>query len=115
MDKMLAYCGINCTECPALIATQKDDDDERKKVAEQWSSQFHADIKAEDINCDGCLVDSGRLFGHCLECEIRACCRDKNLENCAYCDDYACEKLKAILDYVPDAKKRLDEIRNNLS
>lgn len=26
MDKMIAFCGLTCTECPAFIATQKDDD-----------------------------------------------------------------------------------------
>ncbi|KUK85723.1 MAG: Uncharacterized protein XE03_1923 [candidate division TA06 bacterium 34_109] len=31
MDKMIAFCGLICTECPAFIATQKNDDIERKK------------------------------------------------------------------------------------
>ncbi|MCK4571680.1 DUF3795 domain-containing protein, partial [candidate division WOR-3 bacterium] len=47
MDKMIAYCGIICTECPAFLATQKDDDEERKKVAEMWSTDEH-NIKLED-------------------------------------------------------------------
>jgi len=34
MNKMIAFCGLTCTECPAFIATRKDDDGERKKVAE---------------------------------------------------------------------------------
>jgi len=34
MNKMIAFCGLNCTECPAFIATRKDDDEERKKVSE---------------------------------------------------------------------------------
>ena len=32
MDKMIAFCGIVCTECPAFLATQKDDDKERRKI-----------------------------------------------------------------------------------
>jgi hypothetical protein len=32
MDKMIAFCGLTCTECPAFIATQKNDDKEREKV-----------------------------------------------------------------------------------
>ncbi len=55
MDKMIAFCGIVCTECPAFLATQKDDHNERMKVAELWSKEFKAEIKPEDINCDGCL------------------------------------------------------------
>lgn len=34
MDKMIAFCGIVCSECPAFVATQKDDDAKRKEVAE---------------------------------------------------------------------------------
>ncbi len=33
MKKMIGFCGINCSECPAFLATQNDDDIERKKVA----------------------------------------------------------------------------------
>ena len=112
MDKMVAFCGIVCTECPAFIATQKDDDNERTKVAELWSQEFKAETKSEDINCDGCLSENGRLFNHCTVCEIRKCGREKNVENCAYCDDYACEKLGKFLEIASGAKTTLDELRN---
>jgi len=108
---MIAYCGITCTECPALLATQKDDQKERAKVAEMWSKEFDVDLKPEDINCDGCLAESERLFSHCQVCEIRACGREKTVVNCAYCDDYGCEKLTKFLDMVPEAKNTLEEIR----
>ena len=55
-------------ECSAFLATQKNDEDEIKKVAEikkfaeMWSKQYNADIKAEDVNCDGCLSEGKRLF-----------------------------------------------------
>ncbi len=114
MDKMIAFCGIVCTECPAFLATQKDDDNERTKVAELWSKEFKAEIKPEDINCDGCLLESGRLFGHCKVCEIRKCGQERNVKNCAYCDDYACEKLNKFFGMAPDAKATLEEIRKSL-
>jgi hypothetical protein len=114
MDKMIAFCGITCTACPAFLATQKDDDSERKKVADLWSKQFNAEIKPEDINCDGCLSESGQLFGHCEVCEIRKCGQEKRVTNCAHCADYACEKLNNFIDQVPDAKTTLEEIRKNL-
>ncbi len=114
MDKMIAFCGLICTGCPAFIATQKDDDNERKKVAELWSKEFNEDIKPGDINCDGCLSENGRLFGYCNVCEIRSCALGRSVKNCAYCDDYACDKLVKFFDMVPDAKSTLDEIRASL-
>jgi hypothetical protein len=50
---MISFCGLTCTECPAFLATQKDDDQERDKVAKLWSKEYHSDIKPEDINCAG--------------------------------------------------------------
>lgn len=113
MEKMIAFCGIVCTECPAFLATQKDDDGERRKVAEMWSKQYNVDIRPEEINCDGCLSD-GRLVGHCMVCEIRKCGLKRNVENCAYCDDYACEKLNRFFAMASQAKIVLEEIRKSL-
>ncbi len=114
MNKMIAFCGLICTECQAFLATQKNDDNEKMKVAELWSREFNADIKPEDINCDGCLSGNGRLFNHCKVCEIRKCAQEKGVENCAYCDDYACQKLSNFLNEAPAAKDTLEEIRKNL-
>jgi len=114
MDKMIAFCGLICTECGAFLATQKNDDEERKKVAEMWSKEYKAEIKPEDINCDGCLSENGRLFNYCKVCEIRKCAQEKRVENCAHCDDYTCQKLSNFLNEAPDAKTTLEEIRENL-
>ena len=115
MDKMIAFCGLTCTECPAFVATQKDDDEERKKVAEMWSKEFNEEIKPEDINCDGCLTEEGgRVYNYCKVCKIRECGKKKAVENCAYCDDYACDKLNDFFKMAPEAKTALAEIRKNL-
>ena len=116
MNRMVAYCGIVCSECPALLATQEDDDAKRKKVAEAWSKQFNVDIKPEQVNCDGCPPSEGkRVFFYCNICEIRKCGQEKRVENCAYCDEYACEKLTSFFtNMVPEAKTTLEEIRKSL-
>lgn len=113
MDKMIAYCGIVCTECPAFVATQQNDDAKRKKVAETWSKQYKMAVKLEDINCDGCKLEGKRLIGYCNICEIRKCGKQKQVVNCAYCDDYACEKLTKFLNMAPQAKASLEKIRKN--
>jgi len=110
-DKMIAYCGLVCSDCPTLIATQKNDDKMREETAKKWSEMFHADIKPADINCDGCPTDSASLFNYCAQCEIRKCAREKGVKNCAYCADYPCKKLTAFLKDAPEAKAVLDGIR----
>ena len=112
MDKLISYCGLVCSTCPAFIATRDNDDAKRKQTAEEWSKQFKSEIKPEDINCRGCVTTVGKLFQYCTVCEIRKCGVEKKIENCAGCPDYACEKLSAFFAMAPDAKKNLDEIRS---
>lgn len=114
MDKMIAYCGLVCTDCPAFIATQADDRTGLEKVAAQWREEFNApNITVESVICDGCVV-GGRKCSHCFECEMRACGLERGVLNCAHCDDYACEKLEGFLGFVPDARAVLDGIRAGL-
>jgi len=114
MESMIAYCGIHCDQCPTYLATVKDDDQARAQVADQWSKQFMMDLKLADINCDGCLTTGGRLFQHCANCNIRKCSMDKGLENCAHCDEYACEQLTQLFQMIPYAKDGLEAIRRKL-
>lgn len=82
-ETMIAYCGIICSKCPVYLATQADDDQARAEVAKLWSKQYGMDIKPEDVNCDGCLQKTGRLFSHCRVCDIRACGMEKKISTCA--------------------------------
>jgi hypothetical protein len=113
MEKMIAVCGLVCSDCPAFIATQKDDEEERRKVAEKWCKEFKVDLKPEDINCLGCVIETEKLFNYCKVCEIRKCGKGKKVKNCAYCDEYPCEKLTEFFKMAPHAKTNLDEIRKN--
>lgn len=114
MSEMVAVCGLLCDECGAFIATSNNSNEKRTRVAELWSQQYNQNIKPEDINCDGCTSDSDRLFGHCKVCEIRKCGKEKAVENCAHCDEYACEKLADFFKMAPNAGRRLNEIRSKL-
>ncbi|MBU2551939.1 MAG: DUF3795 domain-containing protein [Proteobacteria bacterium] len=113
-ETMIAYCGIPCSECPARLATIRDDDEAREKTAQMWGKQFGMKLTVADINCDGCLTDGGRLFGHCATCHMRHCARDRDLENCAYCADYPCETLAGFFKMVPYAQPALEKIRATL-
>lgn len=103
-----------CTECPAYLATQRNDDALRAKTAANWSQMFGASIPPEAINCDGCLSTSGRLFHHCTECEVRLCGLERRVLNCAHCDDYGCERITRFMAMAPEAKASLEAIRAEL-
>lgn len=113
MEKMIAFCGLICTECPAFIATQNNDEEGRIKVADTWSKQFNMEIKPENVICDGCLAFDKRLCGYCRICEIRKCALEKKVQNCAYCNEYMCEGISEFFNYAPEAKQVLEEIKNS--
>jgi hypothetical protein len=114
VEEIIAYCGLTCSECPAFIATQNDDPEELRRVAEMWSKEYQSDITPDDVICDGCLAGHTRYCSHCSECEIRACAIARGIANCAYCDGYACENLTGFFELVPPAKEKLESIRAGL-
>jgi hypothetical protein len=114
MKEMISQCGLNCHECAAFKATKSDDDQKRMEVAAKWSKQYKADIRPEDINCEGCLSTGERVFSHCHVCEIRKCGIDKNVPNCAHCHEYICGKLEKFLKSVPGNRDLLEKVRKTL-
>lgn len=113
MDKMIAFCGLTCTSCPAFIATREDNNEKRGEIAESWSTTEY-ELKPEDINCDGCLTINGQTISFVGACEIRKCGIERKVENCAHCADYACEKLTLSHDRSPEARETLEEIYQQL-
>jgi len=114
MEKIIAYCGLNCSECHAFIATQKNDYEEKARVAKEWSEMYKTEFKPEDIGCDGCLTATGKQIPYCSTCWVRKCASEKNLANCAYCVDYPCTKLDEFLNMAPEARTNLEEIKKGL-
>jgi hypothetical protein len=112
MEKMIAYCGLTCTDCPAYTATQANDREALERVAAQWRKAFKApEITADSILCDGCLNSNGRLSGYCKSCQIRVCAGERGVTNCAACDEYACETLRGFFKHAPEAENTLDSLR----
>ena len=114
MEKIMSFCGTVCSECPAFLATENNDNNERRKIAELWSKRYNAEIKQEDINCEGCTSKTGKKFNYCNVCEIRKCAQGKGVKNCGYCSEYVCEKLDNFFKVAPESKTTLDQIRKNL-
>lgn len=110
----IAYCGLDCAQCPAYLATQKNDDRMRKATAKEWSMMYQATILPEQINCDGCTSGSDRLFQHCNQCQVRSCAIDLGYQNCGQCKDLPCDKLSPILKAVPEAEAALKKIAESM-
>ena len=113
-EKMIAYCGLICTECPAYEATKLNDLKKIEEVAALCSKEYNIEVKPESVWCDGCLVE-GKKCDHCGRCEVRACAIKKELNNCGYCADYPCNILTDFFKMAPaDVKDTLDTISQNL-
>jgi hypothetical protein len=109
-DRMVAYCGLVCTECPAFLATKAGDAERIREIAQLWSETYNANVTPEAVWCDGC-IEEGRKCGHCGDCEIRACGRDRKVANCGTCADVdGCEKLANFFKMAPHAEKVIRDI-----
>ncbi len=114
MEKIIAFCGIVCSDCPGYIATQAGDQSALEQLAAKAREDFHQpNITAQSVACDGCLAGD-RKCGYCAECDIRACGMARGVVNCAHCTDYACDKLARFFEMVPASRTTLDEIRQAL-
>jgi hypothetical protein len=95
---MIAFCGVHCSECPAHIATRAGDREALEQVLVQWRTCFRdAHITLQDIICDGCQTEDGRLNGYCQQCSIRPCAKGRGVPTCAHCEEYACGELERLL------------------
>ena len=108
MKKLIAICGLDCGSCEARLATVRDDDALREKVAKSWSELNGAEITPEMINCEGCRIDGAKTpFCESL-CPIRQCALGKGLETCGSCIEMQdCGKLGMIVGSNPAALENL--------
>lgn len=113
-EKMIAYCGLTCTDCPGYHATRAGDRQLAQQTAALWSQEFGAEFSAADVWCDGCRAD-GRQSSHCALCKIRQCALELGHETCAHCPDYICETLRDLLAAAPGARQTLSDIRGTVT
>ncbi len=112
MGKLIAACGLVCSECEAYQATQANDAEALARVAAAWSKYAGHAIPPESVRCDGCLTESPQKCGQCAQCAIRACAVERGLPHCAACGDYGCEKMTAWTSQVPQARESLEALRS---
>ena len=117
MQINISPCGLVCSQCDAYRATRENSPEKLEFVAADWRRRYHNDdIKAENISCDGCMIEGGRKCGHCEQsCPIRPCAEEHGVKICSECPDYPCKQLKVFFRYVPKPqseamRKMLDAI-----
>ena len=88
---ILTKCGYRCDLCLAYKGNIEKED-KRQILSDEWYKYFGFRLLAEDICCDGCMAENPHLIDQ--ECPVRPCVIEKGLENCAQCEEYACEKLE---------------------
>jgi hypothetical protein len=119
MGEKLAYCGLICPSCAIYLATREMDPKKQREmrveIAREIKKHYGQECKAEDVgDCDGCKSEGGRLFPGCKNCPMRKCARQKGIENCAHCNEYACETIEEFFVTDPQARVKLDAIRAGL-
>ena len=108
MNKMIAYCGLDCEHCDAYLATMNDDQELRKKTAKLWDELNNAPILPENINCQGCRVEGVKTVFCDSMCGVRQCAMKKGIDTCGDCSELErCSIVGAILENNPSALKNL--------
>lgn len=112
MDKLIAFCGLDCAGCEAYIATRVNDEAAKQALLAKWRVEYDSpDMPAEAVTCDGCAGE-GRHGGYCSFCEVRACASARGVRNCAHCGEYeTCETLQGFIVNIPSAQANLASIR----
>ena len=109
MKDFIAYCGLDCENCEARIATVNDDDALRRKVAALWSELNHAEITPGMIHCTGCRLPGAKTPYSEALCPVRQCARGRNLPTCRGCPEMKnCERLRPVTENNPDARRNLE-------
>ena len=103
MEELISYCGLKCNECDAYKATMANDAKEIERLSKEWTTDTLS-FTPEQIWCDGCIGGNGRLFNWCNDCTIRNCASERQVANCAHCDEFPCQIIE---DSPGGAKERL--------
>jgi hypothetical protein len=115
MAKIQAFCGLDCGECEAYIATQKNDRAGLEATAKKWAAQFDAkDLGADACLCDGCPSEKKISTAHAATCAIRLCASGRVVSTCAHCPDYGCPTLQGFFAFAPVLKDKLEAIRKEV-
>jgi len=97
----MGICGYRCDLCPVHKSNYESID--KQKVRDGWAKYFN--YKTEIVGkCEGCPNDGNS------ECKVKPCAQEKGIQNCGCCSDFACDKLKPVMNVVEDNIKDLANV-----
>jgi hypothetical protein len=105
MSSAISLCGFNCEICPAYKLNIKSEKD--RESVDEGSKNFHKTRGwvYKERYCEGCFKISGKnpLWASCY---IRRCVLLNDVENCGYCLDFPCPRIKNIIRATKSIAKR---------
>ncbi|MBN2010965.1 DUF3795 domain-containing protein [candidate division KSB1 bacterium] len=104
MEPIIARCGNRCDTCPIYEGNINGADDQ-KRVSEKFEQYFGFAMPPESMICAGCFNTDGPQVT--ADCAIRNCAVERQLDNCAHCNDFACEKLQPSFGFIEKYVKDL--------
>ncbi len=96
VQKEKTYCGLFCKICPSYIASLPGSKVTDEMARSFWINYCNLDIGDGTARCDGCMVNNGRLVGHCNGCGVRKCAMKKGILLCEDCSKYPCSEIKDV-------------------
>lgn len=108
VDPELTCCGFRCDLCQAYKKNIHEHD-QTSLLSDKWHEYFGFRIPADQISCDGCLSsdpETSELIDKA--CPVRPCVINKQIPNCAYCEEFPCDKLQSRFVIFEEKEKELN-------
>jgi len=117
--KVAAVAGLGlltaCTSTPSEISTEESS---TAQYIAYCGTSYCLRCPEYKSTCAGCLAgEEEKVNDAAANCAVRICSRERNLVNCAYCEEYSCNKLEELYARyggMVDARAKLDEVHKAL-
>jgi hypothetical protein len=107
MEAIITRCGYRCDLCLAYKPNIEAHPENRQILSDGWYKYFGFRIQAEDIYCDGCLSEGGKLIDK--SCPVWPCAIERRIDHCDQCEEFVCEKLQGRLVDFDEIQVRFGE------
>lgn len=107
MNVITSCCGMRCDLCLAFRPNVEAHPENREMISDGWHTYFGFRIPPEKITCDGCFSGGSPTIDS--ECPVHPCVSARDLQNCAECEAYICDKLDQILVTFESIQAKFDD------